>query len=92
VQKLLKHIESHGFTWHLHAKEKNMLYTLIENTSIHSASVEYTPMIQRSIYKANDPDKKDFLSQNPNLIWGILMGLMVLAFALYAYLKNKKDR
>ena len=68
-----------------------MLYTLIENPSTHTAKVEYTPVVQKSIYKANDPDERDFLSENPNLIWGILIGVMVLAFAFYAYLKKKKD-
>lgn len=68
-----------------------MRYTLIENPSSHFASVEYTPVVQKSIYKANDPNETDFLSKNPNLIWGILVGVMVLAFAFYAFLKKKKD-
>ncbi|WP_421977444.1 LPXTG cell wall anchor domain-containing protein [Roseivirga seohaensis] len=69
-----------------------MLYTFIENPSSHFDVVEYTPIVyQKSIYKANDPDETDFLSENPNLIWGILIGVMVLAFAFYAFLKKKKN-
>ncbi|MGW8121600.1 LPXTG cell wall anchor domain-containing protein [Roseivirga echinicomitans] len=67
-----------------------MLYTLIENPSSHFDSVEYIPVVQRSIYKGNDPDQKDFLSQNPDLIWGILIGLMLIGLVWYVFFRKKR--
>lgn len=67
-----------------------MLYKLIENPSSHFDSIEYTPVVQRSIYNGNNPDDSDFLSKNPDLIWGILIGIMAIGFIWYTFFRKKK--
>ena len=67
-----------------------MLYTFIENPSSHFDSIEYTPVVQRSIFNADNPDDSDFLSKNPDLIWGILIGIMAIGFIWYTFFRKKK--
>lgn len=47
---------------------------------------------QGSLIKPNDPDEPDFMSANPQLIWGILIAVFLVATVTYLIYAAKKRK
>lgn len=61
---------------------------------LQSIMLEGIILFQGSLIKPDDPEETDFLSKNPELIWGILIGvflILTLAYVIYKKMKNKED-
>ncbi|KYG78244.1 MULTISPECIES: hypothetical protein [Roseivirga] len=63
------------------------LFSLITSNNI---ALSFLP--QGSLIKPDDPDETDFLSSNPNLIWGILIGVFLITFIGYLIYSSKKKK
>lgn len=57
-------------------------------------SLQVLLIFQGHIIKPDDPDETDFLSKNPELIWGILIAvflLLTIGFLIYRKVKRQNE-